>query len=177
MLSENRGFSPEENPIHILSAAQIHLPELVDLFDAYRQFYRLPSNKAAAFKFLTLRLQNQDTRLYAAQYALHPTPFSLVGFVHLFPSFSSLAMRRLWILNDLYVLEPYRGLGIGRFLIQRAQLLAQETKAQGIFLQTEISNTLAQKFYEKNGFIKDRLNYYYQWNTPDFKEIPSQWTQ
>jgi ribosomal protein S18 acetylase RimI-like enzyme len=174
MLHPNKDLPPEANAITILTAAQIHLPELVDLFDAYRQFYRLASNKAAAFKFLTLRLQNQDTRLYAAQYSLHPTPFSLVGFVHLFPSFSSLAMQRLWILNDLYVLEPYRGLGIGRLLIQRAKLLAQETKAQGLFLQTEISNAPAQKFYENNGFLKDQLNYYYQWNTTDSQEMPPQ---
>ncbi|MCS6905873.1 MAG: GNAT family N-acetyltransferase [Bacteroidia bacterium] len=176
MFEIEKNTSNNERPqkIQIITASQIHLPELVDLFEEYRQFYRMPPNKAAAFRFLTLRLQYQDTRLYLAQHPKHPTPFSIVGFVHLFPSFSSLAMRRLWILNDLYVYESYRGCGVGQLLIQKAILLAKETQAQGIFLQTEIQNTRAQKFYVKNGFIKDEVNSYYHWYNPELeKNTPS----
>ena len=51
-----------------------------------------------------------------------------VGFVHLYPVFSSLDLTRQWILNDLYVVPEARKLGVGRALMERARQLAEATR-------------------------------------------------
>ena len=66
-----------------------------------------------------------------------------VGFVQLYPVFSSTAARprRLWLLNDLFVAPEARGGGVARALMQRARRLAEETDAVGLELATAHANT------------------------------------
>ena len=49
-------------------------------------------------------------------------------------------MKRLWILNDLYVAAEGRRQGVGRALIDRARALAVETGAKGLILETAIKH-------------------------------------
>ena len=37
-----------------------------------------------------------------------------IGFTQLYPSFSSISMKELWILNDLFVQATKRGAGTGK---------------------------------------------------------------
>ena len=87
------------------------------LFDAYRVFYKQPSNLDASYSFLAERWKLRESVLYFA--CAFGTP---VGFVHLFPSFASDRMARLWILNDLFVDPRNRRQAIARDLMQRAEL-------------------------------------------------------
>ena len=48
----------------------------------------------------------------------------MVGFVNLYPVFSSVNLTRQWILNDLFVVPEARKLGVGRVLMERAHQLA-----------------------------------------------------
>ena len=61
----------------------------------------------------------------------------LVGFVQLYPLFSSTRMEKLWLLNDLFVDPDYRGKGISKGLINKAKELVEESDACGMFLETE----------------------------------------
>ncbi|TQR21035.1 GNAT family N-acetyltransferase [Psychrobacillus vulpis] len=132
------------------------LEALTELFDLYRLFYNQNSDIKGARIFLEERLMNNDSVVFIA--FEEGTP---VGFVQLFPSFSSVSMKRLWVLNDLYVKENVRRKGIAEKLIKKAISFAEETKAKGILLETAQDNLNAQKLYEKIGFLKDSSYYYY----------------
>ncbi len=133
-----------------------HLDLLVPLFDSYRQFYRQPSDPEGARQFLYERLDNDESIVFLALQEQQG-----VGFIQLYPSFSSVSMRRLWVLNDLFVAPAARGLSVGVGLLERARTWAQETGAKGLVLETETTNTMAQRLYEKLGWQRDQSSYHY----------------
>ena len=84
----------------------------------------------------------------------------LIGFTQLFPIFSSVSMRRTWLLNDLYVNEKARGIGAASALLNAAKDFGAETKSKWLLLQTAADNFTAQKVYEKNGWVKETDFFY-----------------
>ena len=70
------------------------------LFDAYRQFYEQPADRALARAFIADRLERGDSVIFLAE-----RNGRAVGFVQLYPLFSSTAARPrpLWLHNDLFV--------------------------------------------------------------------------
>jgi ribosomal protein S18 acetylase RimI-like enzyme len=123
------------------------------LFDAYRVFYRQPSDPALARAFVGARLARAESVIFLAE-----RDGRAVGFVQLYPLFSSTATRprRLWLVNDLYVAPDVRGGGVGRALMARARALAEATDAAGLELSTARDNTVAQGLYEALGYRQDR---------------------
>jgi GNAT superfamily N-acetyltransferase len=91
-----------------------------------------------------------------------------VGFVQLYPLFSSTARRprRLWLLNDLYVAPEARQGGVGRALMRRARRLAEETGACGLELATARTNTIGQQLYESEGYRRDDAFLRYELGLP-----------
>lgn len=126
------------------------------LFDAYRIYYEQAPDLPGAEAFVAERLHNRESVIYMAL-----DGEKLVGFTQLYPIFTSVGMKRAWLLNDLFVVEEYRNKGVGRALIGAAQELGRSTNAKWIMLQTYTSNVNAQALYEKLGFEKDTLSYYY----------------
>jgi GNAT superfamily N-acetyltransferase len=122
------------------------------LFDAYRQFYQQPSDPALARGFIAQRLARSESVIFLAE-----RDGRAVGFVQLYPLFSSTAARprRLWLLNDLFVSPSSRGGGVARALLDRARRLAEETDAAGLELATARTNTPAQRLYESQGWRQD----------------------
>ncbi len=70
-------------------------------------------------------------------------------------------MQRMWILNDLYVLESHRRSGAATMLMTKAKEFARDTHAKGLTLATAVGNVAAQKLYETAGFVKNDAFYYY----------------
>lgn len=132
---------------------------LVKLFDEYRVFYKKPSDIDGAHKFLSERISNNESTAYIA-YDDNNNP---MGFVHLYPIFSSTRMAKLWLLNDLYVSQNFRKHGAGEALLERAKQLAKDTNARGLILETAADNIPAQNLYFKNGWEKDNEHYYFSW--------------
>lgn len=126
--------------------------QLAPLFDAYRQFYQQSSDVALARDFLAERLSRAESVVFVAE-----RDGRAVGFVQLYPLFSSTAARprRLWLLNDLFVSPDVRGGGVGRALMERARRLAEETGAVGLELVTAVTNRGAQRLYESLGYRLD----------------------
>ena len=85
---------------------------------------------------------------------------NLLGFTQLFPIFSSVSMKRTWLLNDLYVNEKARGMGAATALLKAAKDFGEETNSKWLLLQTAADNFTAQKAYEKNGWIKETDFFY-----------------
>ena len=141
------------NPL-VERANDTHIDDVTKLFDAYRVFYQQPSDPAAARAFVDARLQKKDSVIFLASAELDGKRVAL-GFTQLYPAYSSVSMKRLWILNDLYVDKRARHQGIARALIDRAKQLAWDTEAKGLILETAIDNHEAQALYDSYGFEKD----------------------
>lgn len=130
--------------------------ELAELFDQYRIFYHKKSDIQEAEKFLKERIGNKDSEIFVAE-----NDGKLVGFVQLYPLFSSTRMKRYWLLNDLYVNENYRGNGYSKALIEEAKKMAKSSDACGILLETGKSNDIGNKLYPACGFeIYNEVNFY-----------------
>ena len=126
------------------------LEALVPLFDGYRRFYGRPPDLAGARAFLAERIKRTESVIFLAM-----LDGAAVGFTQLYPSFSSVSMKRLWVLNDLFVAPEARRSGAGRALLERAERWAKETGAKGLTLSTELTNATAQRIYEAAGWTKD----------------------
>ncbi len=133
------------------------LDPLSELFDKYRQFYKQPSNKEQSKSFIRERIENQESVIFAAI----DKDSKLLGFVQLYPSFSSITAQRKWILNDLYVSNKHRRQGVAKQLLNRVNQHAAETKAGSIFLETQVVNVPAQELYKSLGYRKEEAHYTY----------------
>lgn len=139
------------------------LDKVYPLFDAYRVFYKKDSDMEGAKNFLKERLENNESVIYLATDDSH----NAVGFIQLYPLFSSTRMSRLWLLNDLFVDPGARRKGIAKQLLERAKQHCHETKARGFFLETGIDNMEGNALYPAAGMtLNDDHNFYY-WNVVD----------
>jgi ribosomal protein S18 acetylase RimI-like enzyme len=131
-------------------ASPVQIDPLAKLFDQYRVFYNQPSDIEGAKRFLQARFDNKDSIILVAD-----DDGDLAGFTQIYPSFSSVAMALIWILNDLYVAETYRQRGIATALLNAAKERAHQAGAASIQLATQIENSSARRLYEQLGYVKD----------------------
>ena len=143
----------------IREAVEGDLNQLSILFDAYRVFYKQSSNLEGAKDFIRDRLSFHDSKIYVAE-----EKDTLLGFVQLYPRFSSTQLKRTWLLNDLFVSPESREQQLGVRLIERAKVLAATTNSVGLMLETEKSNLIGNNLYPKTGFILDELHNFYYWD-------------
>ncbi|MCI0764422.1 GNAT family N-acetyltransferase [Bacillus sp. TL12] len=141
----------------IYEATISDLEGLADVFNNYRMFYRQESNVEGAKIFLRNRIEREESIIFVAV-----EDGKYLGFTQLYPSFSSISMKELWILNDLFVQEGKRGAGIGKKLLEAAKTFALENGAKGLKLQTEIDNISAQRLYAENGYLRDNRYFHYE---------------
>jgi GNAT superfamily N-acetyltransferase len=143
--------------VRIIKAEELHIDELVPLFDAYRVFYKAESNKPAVHDFLLDRIQKNESVIYLAY-----SDNQAVGFTQLYPIFSSVSMQSMYVLNDLYVDESYRRKGIAKKLLDKAKDFARSHSLKGLSLETSKVNP-AQKLYERENWVRDDAYYHYFW--------------
>jgi len=148
-----------ENSIWIKQAGAEDLPQLTPLFNQYRIFYGQSSDLERAAAFLQERITLKESIVFIAYASLEDRHG--LGFVQLYPSFSSISMRRLWILNDLFVTNEARKQGVGRELMNAAHRYALESGAKGLTLTTAHDNKTAQRLYEALGYERDDHFYTY----------------
>ena len=142
--------------MNIIHAVVDHTDSITPLFDLYRQFYKAESNLEASRQFIFDRLTKNESVIFLAM-----ENDKVIGFVQLYPLFASVALKSLWLLNDLYVDESARKMGLGEALMHAAENFAKETNARGLFLRTATDNIPAQKLYEKCGWVRDEQFYRY----------------
>ena len=140
----------------VAQATPADVGKIAPLFDAYRQFYGKAHDVEAARRFLFARLSKAEAVLFLARQAE-----DAVGFVNLYPVFSSVNLTRQWILNDLYVVPEARKLGVGRALMDRAYQLAVATRANCLTLETASDNIPSQRLYESLGWKRNEEFYRY----------------
>ncbi len=134
----------------IIQAGHKNLQQVVFLFDQYRMFYKMSSDRIAAENFVNDRLVQQDSLIFLAL-----KKNSAVGFLQVYPSFSSVAMQPIWILNDLFIDSSARQTGCAKKMMKYLQEQAKQRSIFSIKLATAVNNYKAKSLYESLGY---RLN-------------------
>ena len=133
------------------------LDAIAPLFDAYRQFYKQPSDLPRAREYLKERIENNESVIFAAQTG----DKEIVGFCQLYPTFCSVRVAHTYVLYDLFVSPAARGTGAGRFLMLAAEIHAAKTGAARMELSTARDNKVAQSLYESQGWVRDEAFFVY----------------
>jgi len=143
------------NPFTIrrASAGERDVGLIAPLFDLYRQFYGKPPDPQLAAAFIRDRLQANESVIFLAEAGKEGSG-EVLGFVQLYPSFSSVAACRIWVLNDLFVAPTARRYGVGRALMEEARRHAIRTGAKRLTLETMAENRTAWSLYEDLGYVR-----------------------
>ncbi|MFM5148523.1 GNAT family N-acetyltransferase [Aeromonas rivipollensis] len=136
--------------MQIHQATSVDIDDLTLLFDAYRQFYGQAPAPMAAAAFIAERLAKSESVIFLAR----GETGEAIGFAQLYPAFSSVAMKRMWYLNDLFVAASARQQGVARALLKQVATFARETDALTVKLATAVSNLPAKALYESEGYQK-----------------------
>jgi ribosomal protein S18 acetylase RimI-like enzyme len=140
----------------IIRAHLEHLEDLTPLVDAYRQFYKQPSDLVSVRTYLESRLSKNECVAFIV-YEGNETQ----GFTLLYHHWTTVALGHVWLLNDLYTKPEARRKGVGEGLLNHAADFAKADGAKRIWLRTAIDNFTAQALYEKIGYKRDEQFYRY----------------
>lgn len=144
----------------IRKATVADLNHVAELFDEYRVFYDKKPDIEKAKSFIADRLKLEDSVIFLAE----TDEKKIAGFVQLYPLFSSTRMQRLWLLNDLFIDQKYRGKGLSKQLIEVSKELCKQTNSCGLILETAKTNAVGNALYPKAGFSLDDAHNYYTWD-------------
>ena len=134
----------------VRQATPADLEALVPLFDGYRVFYGKPSDPYGARRFLAERMERGESTILLAL-----DGEKALGFTQLYPSFSSVSMARIFVLNDLFVTSDARGQGVAQALLTAAAEFGRAEGAVRLALSTALDNHRAQSVYERAGWKRD----------------------
>lgn len=155
--NQQNNFIPS-NMWKIRQAQKSDIQYVSELFDLYRQFYFQQSDNKGALKFMSERIEKRDSIIFVAD-SESGIP---VSFVQLYPIYTSVGMKRSWLLNDLFVREEFRQKGVAKELIEHCKMFATETNAAGLLLETSKSNVEGNALYAHTGFqLMDEVNFYF----------------
>jgi len=134
-----------------------HLDQVARLFDAYRGFYGQSSNLTQSRDFIAERIARDESAIFLAEDATGQA----LGFVQLYPTFSSIDAHRTWLLSDLFTTPEARGRGVGTLLMNTARTFVVLSGAKGMVLETATDNVGAQRLYESLGYVREAGYYTY----------------
>ena len=140
----------------VRQAALADLDALATLFDQYRQFQGKASNLPAARSFLLDRFDHGESVVFIAFVAQ-----AAVGFAQLYPSFSSVTLSRVFILNDLFVSEGGRRKSVASQLLAALEAYAWALGSSRVTLNVARENTSAQELYRSGGWKQDEQFFMY----------------
>jgi ribosomal protein S18 acetylase RimI-like enzyme len=141
----------------IEAATTAYLNELSRLYIAYRVFYGEAPEEERAISFVRERVTQSAGRYFLAW----DDASRAIGFMHLMPSTNTLAMRPIWLLEDLYVDVPARGQGVATALLSYAEEFARSSGAERLTLATAHDNLAAQHIYKKLGYVREEHFWYF----------------
>lgn len=138
-------------PLTILPVTALDYDDLVPLVESYREFYKQSPNPGT-LTYIADRFDRGEAVGFIARLDRRA-----IGFTICYPTFSTVALAPIWLLNDLYVAENYRGQGIASQLMQTAENAARDAGAARIWLRTANDNSAAQRLYEGRGWGLDTV--------------------
>lgn len=141
--------------MRIVQAKADDLTELAQLFAEYRVFYEQPMEYHKSYDFLKERIEKGESDIFIAI-----SDDKICGFTQLYPSFTSVGIGKIWILNDIFISPEYRKRGVAQSLIEKVLNYSEESDRGKVVLSTSYYNLKAQKLYEKLGFTKTEFHTY-----------------
>ena len=141
---------PIVKTVAVRQAVASDLEALAIVFDQYRQFQGQAGNLAAARSFLAERFDHGESIVFIAI-----AEGAAVGFAQLYPSYSSVSLSRVFILNDLFVVEAVRGQRIASRLLSAVESYAWLFGATRVTLNVVRTNVSAQRIYTARGWRQD----------------------
>jgi ribosomal protein S18 acetylase RimI-like enzyme len=152
---------PATNTQVSIERAQLrHIVEIAPLFDAYRRFYGRADDPRAT-SFLEERIARQESTVFIAR-----LQGAAIGFCQLYPCFASVSLTRMLVLYDLFVAPQARRRGAASSLLRAAVDYAAAQGAGQLMLQTGTTNLVAQRLYEREGWVRDDDFYVYEFHLP-----------
>ncbi|RKT05400.1 acetyltransferase (GNAT) family protein [Streptomyces sp. 3211.6] len=149
----------EQGGVAVRVAGEADLDVATELFRGYLDFYEVTVEDAGRPReFLAERIAKEESIVLLADVPDAGT----VGFAQVYPTFSSLSMRPVWILGDLFVAPSGRGTGVGRALLREVLVRGKEAGMGGVQLETGYENHLAQGLYESEGFVREGYHIYFR---------------
>jgi len=145
--------------MHIKKATLTDLTKVAVLFDKYRVWYKRDTNLEGATQFLKERISNNESVIFLVEDA----DGNALGFTQLYPIFSSTRMKRVWLLNDLFVHADARGKGLSKLLIEAAKNHCRKKGGFGVTLETQKTNDIGNKLYPSVGFVLNTEQNFYEW--------------
>lgn len=136
--------------IDVRQAVLSDLDALAPLFDQYRQFQGQNADPEAAQVFLRERFDHGESVVFVAHDGATP-----VGFAQLYPSFSSVTLTRVYVLNDLFVHASCRRRGVAGRLLAAVEGYAWSLGAARVTLNVARDNRDAQRLYGAQGWKQD----------------------
>lgn len=137
--------------VNIVRATVEDVDVLHPLVEAYRDFYKQAPNEKT-LQYLSDRLSNDELIGWIASVEGKP-----VGFTIVYPTFSTVSLSQIWLLNDLFVTPEARGFKVATALMQTVEEAARVAGATRTFLRTANDNTAAQALYEGRGWVQDTV--------------------
>jgi len=134
---------------HIRRASMSDVEQLTWLVEQYRGYYNQEPNSNTQ-QFIRDRLSANESIIFVAEEGQQ-----LVGFSQSYPSFSTVALAEIWLLNDVFVHPEFRRRHIAEQLMAETEAAAKSAGAVRIWLRTAQSNAPAQELYEGRGWVYD----------------------
>ncbi|MFN0183746.1 MAG: N-acetyltransferase family protein [Aquabacterium sp.] len=136
--------------ITVRQAVLADLDLVADLLNQFRVHQGRASDLAAVRAFLLARFDHGESVVYLALDGAEP-----LGFAQLYPSFSSTALARVMILNDLFVTDAGRRRGVASRLLAAVEAHAWCHGSTRVTLNVMRTNTAGQALYEARGWKQD----------------------
>ena len=142
----------------IQSLSEKYIDQFIEVVNEYRVFCGYEKSTKDTKEFFGHLIQGKKAKIFIAI----SENDDVMGFINLYPSFSTLALGKILILNDLCVYSKFRRLGVAQALIEEALKFAKHSGAIRIELKTETTNINAQQLYSRIGFKEDVENIHYR---------------
>jgi ribosomal protein S18 acetylase RimI-like enzyme len=154
----SRRFGHLVNAVRRATLDDIEL--LLPLVRGYREFYEQQHDASRERAFIEDQLKNGTSIVFLA----FDEAGSAIGFTQLFPTFSTVHLSPAFVLEDIFVAPDARRTGIATKLLEAAVRFACQSDASGMFLETAMDNTTAQRVYERNGWTREAR--FFKYNAP-----------
>lgn len=136
----------------------VDLPLLMPMMRAYCDFYEVNprDDRLVALCRALIDSPGEGVQLLAREIQADGATGDPVGFATVYWSWQTLDAARIGVMNDLFVVEPVRGGGVGQQLIEACRGECRKKGASKLVWETALDNERAQRLYDGIGAESSR---------------------